>query len=809
MIKIQNLSKKYKDFYALKDINLSLPSKGLIGISGESGSGKTTLLNALSLMDEGYNGSIIINKKNILKYNEKKKNNYHLNIGYVFQTPYLFNFCTVKENIELMSLIKGKKMELDEVLKKVGLLKYKDKKVNALSGGQRQRVSIATSLISKPLIFLCDEPTGALDSVNSLKVMEILKEISNEILVVVVSHDHQLLTSFADEIIYLENGMIKNKDILLKEDDKKIRFNKKNLFSYIKFLLKMAFKNIFNHQKRTLITAFMVSFGLIGIIISILLKDGFSLFFSESLGSYSSNKYMYCYKMSDSENIEISLDTFEEDFKEYDYGYFYRYDFRVNDERNTNKITYKDSDLLLNFNNLAYIKKCNSNLLYDEIGLGCSSKYLEYLLYIFNMRDINEFNIHLLKNDEYLNFKYLDDTINLDFKLRLKYIYETDNEYSYFVHSSPLILKNYFKDYMSLIINENKKIVIMPYIKNKEEDKDDLLINKNKRKYDYIFDNEIYDESYTFVIKSNYYRFDVDEAKEMGDLIDSEYYITLNEGIDILGRFPNTLTFSSKEKEINGENISFSPLELDYKSNYDIAISSSLFSILGSDRIGVKYKDNLNELRVIKIIESDELIIYQDSYWSYSFFKELLDFEDYRCMASSISFIKSDDNSTNILKEKYSDFDFVCPLKEVNKEIDNLINKVQTLLVVLSSFCIIISFLLMAIIIFINTIEQEKLISLLRINGIRKEGVSLIFIIEGIILGGISFVISLWTSFIFSIELNAVFNMLLEGGYIEIIKIKKDTIINVFSWVMIMSILSSLVPSLVASKKVAIKVLKN
>ena len=128
---------------------------------------------------------------------------------------------------------------------------------------------------------------------------------------------------------------------------------------------------------------------------------------------------------------------------------------------------------------------------------------------------------------------------------------------------------------------------------------------------------------------------------------------------------------------------------------------------------------------------------------------------------------------------------------------------------VLSSFCIIISFLLMAVIIFINTIEQTKLIALLRINGINKLDIILIFIIEGLMLGGLSYLISLWSSFVFSTELNVVFNMLLEGEYIEIISIKKDTLLNVFLCVILMSIFSSLIPSLVASKKVAIKVLKN
>ena len=110
MIKIKNLSKQYNDQYVLKNINLSLPSKGLIGISGESGSGKSTFLNALSLMDKNYEGEIIINNKNILRFSDLEKDKYHLNIGYIFQNPYLFNKLIIIYNIKYLYLIKFNKL---------------------------------------------------------------------------------------------------------------------------------------------------------------------------------------------------------------------------------------------------------------------------------------------------------------------------------------------------------------------------------------------------------------------------------------------------------------------------------------------------------------------------------------------------------------------------------------------------------------------------------------------------------------------------------------------------------------------------
>ena len=280
MIQIRNLSKKYNDFYVLKNINLNLPNKGLIGISGESGSGKSTFLNALSLMDKDYEGEIIINEKNILKFSDIEKDKYHLNIGYIFQNPYLFNKLSVIENVKYVSLIKGKKLGIDDVLKKVDLLKYKNKKVNTLSGGQKQRVNIASNLISKPFMLLCDEPTGSLDSMNSEKVMEVLKEISKDILVIVVSHDLELLKKYSDDILYLKNGEIKNN--IKSNNMTKVKYKRKNIFNRLKFIFNFTFKNILTKRKRTLLTSFMISFGIIGMLFSILIKDGFSSYFSYS-----------------------------------------------------------------------------------------------------------------------------------------------------------------------------------------------------------------------------------------------------------------------------------------------------------------------------------------------------------------------------------------------------------------------------------------------------------------------------------------------------------------------------------------------
>ena len=142
---------------------------------------------------------------------------------------------------------------------------------------------------------------------------------------------------------------------------------------------------------------------------------------------------------------------------------------------------------------------------------------------------------------------------------------------------------------------------------------------------------------------------------------------------------------------------------LKYNSIYEVSISSALYSLLDSNVISIS-KDNLkHQFNVISIIDNDNLIIYQNGYWSYSLFKDIFEYLDYKCIGLTIGFSKNDEKSKELLSREYLDFEFMCPLKEVKKEIDNMVGKIQMVLVVLSSFCIVVSLLLLAIIIFINT----------------------------------------------------------------------------------------------------------
>ena len=211
MIKITNLNKyfyRHKDneIHVINDSTIEFPETGLVTLLGESGSGKTTLLNVIGGLDDFEKGEIEIDGNVIKKYKSKKIDKIrNEKIGYIFQNFLLLKQKTVYENLQLvLNMYDLDNKSIDErityVLKAVGMLKYKKKKVSELSGGQQQRVAIARALIKAPSLILADGPTGNLDEKNTIEIMNILKKISKTTLVILVSHEKRVAYSYSDLI---------------------------------------------------------------------------------------------------------------------------------------------------------------------------------------------------------------------------------------------------------------------------------------------------------------------------------------------------------------------------------------------------------------------------------------------------------------------------------------------------------------------------------------------------------------------------------------------------------------------------------
>ena len=206
MMKITNLTHYYNKDKALENINLEIKSGEFIAIIGESGSGKSTLLSVLSTLLKPTSGDIIYentNYKDIKNIDDFRKNN----IGFIFQFHYLINYLSVKENINLANE-KASKEEIFDLLKLLGIENLIDKYPNEISGGQRQRVAIARALINNPKVIFADEPTGNLDSKNSLNVFELFKNLTQKgTTIIVATHDKEL-ASLANKIYEVKDGKI-------------------------------------------------------------------------------------------------------------------------------------------------------------------------------------------------------------------------------------------------------------------------------------------------------------------------------------------------------------------------------------------------------------------------------------------------------------------------------------------------------------------------------------------------------------------------------------------------------------------------
>lgn len=304
MLQIKNISKQYKTGElvqnALKNVSLNFRDNEFVSILGPSGSGKTTLLNIIGGLDKYDTGDLVINNVSTKKYKDRDWDSYRNHtIGFVFQSYNLIPHQTVLANVEIALTIGGiskkerRKMAL-EALDKVGLKDQAHKKPNQMSGGQMQRVAIARALVNDPDILLADEPTGALDTETSVQVMELLKKIASDRLVIMVTHNPELAETYSTRIVNLKDGEITGDTNPFNIDEKTQEKPKyKNLgkasMSFITALA-LSFNNLLTKKGRTILTSFAGSIGIIGIALILSLSTGFQNYIDQiqedTLSSY-------------------------------------------------------------------------------------------------------------------------------------------------------------------------------------------------------------------------------------------------------------------------------------------------------------------------------------------------------------------------------------------------------------------------------------------------------------------------------------------------------------------------------------------
>ena len=304
MLQLKNIVKDYHTgdevVQALKGVSVNFRRNEFVSILGQSGCGKTTLLNIVGGLDQYTSGDLVINGKSTKDFKSRDWDSYRNNsVGFVFQSYNLIPHQSVLSNVELALTLSGvskaeRRKRAKEVLEKVGLGNQIHKKPNQMSGGQMQRVAIARALINDPDILLADEPTGALDTETSVQIMELLKEIAKDKLVIMVTHNPELAQQYSTRIVKLLDGNIIDDsnpfsdEDEAKEDDGSYEPRKTSMSMFTAFSLSL--NNLMTKKGRTFLTAFAGSIGIIGIALILSLSSGFQKYINdvqeETLATY-------------------------------------------------------------------------------------------------------------------------------------------------------------------------------------------------------------------------------------------------------------------------------------------------------------------------------------------------------------------------------------------------------------------------------------------------------------------------------------------------------------------------------------------
>lgn len=463
MIEVFNVSKSFKidekrKLDVLKNISFVLPDNGMYFILGKSGSGKSTLLNLLEGLEDLDSGYININKKRISRRSlEEKENIFKEDIGIMFQHYNLISSITVKENIDLVKSIKGCKNEekLEYYLHKFKLEKLINKKVDLLSGGEKQRVAIVRALINNPPIIFADEPTGAIDEENSSIIMDELKLISKDKLVLIVTHDQSIVNKYADGKITLNDDKTFTLDNVYSsieeyKKDNKNKLNTKKTNNKFVFLSKIFKRNIFKNITRNILSTLALAFAFTFIFTTFSIKTSLNDFNKNLIYQFEGYNIFSVSEVKNS-SINGSLLSISKKEKPQDYALI---DFMKENEINYeiyDNLNYFLSNNIVNFNDNEYKNIVFSplfNLESNEVIV--NRKFVEEY-FCSNFTDIIGKELKMTSNNKYEAFSnYYEGEIEENLKLDLTFkIREVKDEFYYL--QTPRVYYSY--NYLFQILN--------------------------------------------------------------------------------------------------------------------------------------------------------------------------------------------------------------------------------------------------------------------------------------------------------------------------------------------------------------------
>ena len=851
MLKLEHITKDYVSgdttVKALKGIDIEFRENEFVSILGQSGCGKTTLLNIIGGLDRYTDGNLIINGKSTKKFKDKDWDAYrNYSVGFVFQSYNLISHQTVLSNVELALTLSGvskkeRKQRAIKALKDVGLGEQIHKKPNQLSGGQMQRVAIARALVNNPDIILADEPTGALDTETSKQVMEILKQVAEDRLVIMVTHNPELAEEYSTRIIKILDGVITDDSNPYKTDEvEKDKNQKEKRRTSIKFFtaLNLSLNNLMTKKGRTILTAFAGSIGIIGIALILAISTGIQNYIDkveeDTLSSYPISIEEAV--IDTTAMMEIMMEE-QESEREIEEGKIYSQDI-MSDMLSTisNKVE---------SNNLTEFKKYLEE---DNNGIAVESNAIQYQynlnlnLYKENTDDgIVQVNPSTVMDNMGMgNITGSAQTGGISIMNTDVWTEMLDNEE--LLHEQyDIVAGNWPKAYNEVVLIVNDKNEINDYVlyslgmKDQKELKDKMKKMQNGEAIEeteeitYTYD-EILDLSFKIILNSDYYEnenglwinksdeddFMKEKIKE-AESIKVVGIIKLNEdsvasgmagGIGYLKDLKEYVINKTNESEIvkkqkekpeinvftgmkfpeKGEKAEFNINSLTPEQRLAISKMSTeeIASMMQTykETQEADYESNLQTLGAIDLEKPSSILIYPKTFDSKESITKLIDEYSEKQRA--------DGKEENVIT--YSDL-----VGTMMKSVTNIIDAVSFALIGFVSISLIVSSIMIGIITYISVLERTKEIGILRAIGASKKDISKVFNAETFIVGVFAGLIGIGVTEALTIPINYLIKAV-SGVTIQAVVEPRAAIILV-AISMLLTVIAGLIPAKMASKK--------
>ena len=855
MLKLIDIKKEYimssEVVHALKGVSITFRNNEFVSILGPSGCGKTTLLNIIGGLDRYSSGDLVINGVSTKKYKDKDFDTYRNHkIGFVFQSYNLISHLNVLSNVELALTLSGvskaeRRARAIDVLKRVGLEDQLYKKPNQMSGGQMQRVAIARALINDPEIILLDEPTGALDSKTSVEIMELIKEIASDKLVIMVTHNPELAEEYSSRIIKLRDGRViddsnpyEKENTLKSEED-----NSKTSMSFFT-ALRLSFNNLLTKKGRTFLTAFAGSIGIIGIALILSLSNGVQSYIDgveeDTLSSYP---------------ITIERDAV-------DFGGLLEEMMKIaqtDDDNDSGKIRSKNimNDMLetmtsdKNSNNLERFKDyidSNKEFLNNtsNIQYGYSLK-----INVYN-EDINDEIVRVNPND-IVDKMGLSNAFEMSSSV-MSESYMNTNDVWQELYNDEELLNSQFEivkgkmpskyNEVALVVDSNDEISDYTLYALGYLDQDELIDNMNKllkgekvkasKEHSYDYDDFIGDK-FKLVLNTDYY----DKVNGIWtDKSDDEKYIKAmledKEELEIVGIIKPTSSTNNvlmyggigytdelteyvvnqiHEQDIVKEQLENKDVNVftGTKFNKDEEFSLSSLSpsqqqyLMGlSDEEKLEfyekykkyseatYESNLESLGYVDLENPSIINIYAKDFDSKEKVADLI--EDYN------KDVKASGDEEDIIN--YTDLVGVM-MSSVKK----IINMISYVLIAFVAVSLVVSSIMIGIITYISVLERTKEIGILRSLGASKKDISRVFNAETFIVGLISGLIGIGVTILITIPANIIVYNLTDVENIAVLPVVGGVILVIIS--VVLTLIAGLIPSKIASRKDPVEALRT